>query len=75
MMTVDSDIVQVDQLVASFWNPHDTISSNAFPSNEISNNTLQYKSLQKNNPSKNLQNEDCEGESESSSILDLSNSS
>jgi hypothetical protein len=75
MMSINSDMVHIDQLTASFWNPHDTISSNAIPPNEISNNTLRYKALNKNDPLGNLQNEDCEGGSEASSILDLSNSS
>jgi hypothetical protein len=74
-MNIDSDMMHIDQLTALFWNPHDTISSNAIPPNEISNNALRYKPLNKNNPLENLQNEDCEGGSEASSILNLSNSS
>ena len=78
-MSFNSDTAHVDQSETSVWNSHENISNNQNPSIftplETPDNALRCQIFNKNPPLNNRENENGEGGSESSSILDMSNSS
>ena len=78
-MRFNSDTAHLDQSETSVWNSHETKSNNQnssiFTPLQTPDNALRNQIFNKNPPSNNPENKNGEGGSESSSILDMSNSS